>query len=153
MENKDFVTIKTDILLMKKDLRLIEKALANLDKNTSSLSDIYREVAVQQKTIENLDNRIIRVEHNSQLELQNDQNFRKELSDKFEEFKRLNDLNKKAEYSELLTEIKDLSAELKIKNVKQDDRIQNLDQWKWKATGAIIVLSFIISFIWKTFVG
>ena len=46
---------------------------------------------------------------------------------------------------ELLAEMKEIRAEQAQVNKRMDERVTNLERWKWTIVGGAIVLGFILS--------
>lgn len=163
-QEEDLTAIKTDILMMKKDLSQIEKCLSNFEGETSNVSIILKELAVQEKVLEQFERRMLRLEEMGNRTSSRDDEFRREFHERLEDFRKefgtkidtfisSFEAAKLKEHSEILEQIKELSYELKKKNSHQDEKIETLDRWKWYITGAVVVISSIISLSWKSFFG
>jgi S-adenosylmethionine/arginine decarboxylase-like enzyme len=144
--------LRTDITLIKYDMEAMREVVKRVDSTISQLTEVIKTIAVQEKMFENNDKRIIalktiidkQAEDSSQME----KDFRKQLEIntlKFEE-----DNEKK--HKELMNTLNNMKEELVSKIEKQDNRIHEIEKWKYYVIGISAVIIFTISQIeWPHF--
>jgi hypothetical protein len=80
--------------------------------------------------------------------------FRKELTTKFDDMKETSQKERERHHRELLDSIENMNRNMSEKLETQDKRIQALENWRWYILGIGAVLLFIINKLpWAIFFG
>lgn len=164
MDQEDSNSIKTDIALIKSNIIQIEKFLTSLEKTSSQIPVFLKELAVQKSIIDSFEQRIKFLENQTYIEYSKNETFRKEINSqisaiRFDIDKKLEklveNLSKTAskDHHDIVERIREIIDEIKDKNVNQDIKIENFNQWKWYISGGIVVVTFLLTLLWNNILG
>ena len=161
--------VKVDIALIKKDIKQIERFFNKVDHAVDDMSDIAKNLAVQQAIIKNFEEKFNHL--NEKLEDHRRGNvegrlaIKEELDDYKEQFKEemmiameegkkqhalLAEETRKwneARQKEVIAIIENIGKNVDEKLDEQDERIRSLENVKWYAMGIFAVIVFILSMI------
>jgi DNA repair exonuclease SbcCD ATPase subunit len=154
--------LRTDIALIKKDIAQIEKTMGKLDSTLDRIAGISKTLAIQERIVENHEKRLDDIDEKLSKHHKEEEDFRKQLQRQIQELgdanrahinelKSVNNTERETRHKEVMGSIDVLRKELKEKNKEQDDKIRNLENWKWWVMGVGIAVTTIASLIWKTF--
>lgn len=160
----DQLDLRTDIALIKKDIAQIEKTLGKLDSTLDRIAGISKTLAIQERIVENHEKRLDDIDDKLSRHHKEEEDFRKQLQkqiqdlgvanrDYIDELKLVNNTEREARHKEVMDSIDVLRRELKEKNKEQDDKIRNLENWKWWVMGVGVAVTTVASLLWKTFFG
>jgi hypothetical protein len=145
-------SIETDIALIKKDISQIERVFKKVDDAISQMSEILRDLAVQENVLENNEKRLEILEKKLILHTEEEKTMREEFRQEIKEIKQGNDEALEKRHLEIVTKITAMHEDLNSKLDKQDKRIQSLENWRWYLLGAAAVVGFIIFTVpWAAF--
>ena len=145
-------SIETDIALIKKDISQIERVFKKVDDAISQMSEILRDLAVQENVLENNEKRLEILEKKLILHTEEEKTMREEFRQEIKEIKQGNDEALEKRHLEIVTKITAMHEDLNCKLDKQDKRIQSLENWRWYLLGAAAVVGFIIFTVpWAAF--
>jgi len=145
-------SIETDIALIKKDISQIEKVFKKVDDAISQMSQILRDLAVQENVLENNQKRLEILEKKLILHTEEEKNMREEFRQEIKEIKQGSDEALEKRHLEIVTKITAMHLDLNSKLDNQDKRIQSLENWRWYLLGAAAVVGFIIFTVpWSAF--
>lgn len=160
----DQLDLRTDIALIKKDIAQIEKTLGKLDSTLDRIAGISKTLAIQERIVESHEKRLDDIDDKLSRHHKEEEDFRKQLQkqiqdlgvanrDYIDELKSVNNTEREARHKEVMDSIDVLRRELKEKNKEQDDKIRNLENWKWWVMGVGVAITTVASLLWKTFFG
>lgn len=160
----DQLDLRTDIALIKKDIAQIEKTLGKLDSTLDRIAGISKTLAIQERIVESHEKRLDDIDDKLSRHHKEEEDFRKQLQkqiqdlgdanrDYIDELKSVNNTEREARHKEVMDSIDVLRRELKEKNKEQDDKIANLENWKWWIMGIGIAVTTVASLLWGTFFG
>lgn len=160
-ENKD---LGTDIALIKKDISQIEKILGKLDTSIDKITYISKALAIQERVVENHEKRLDDIDNKLSRHHKEEEEFRKYLQAQLdemnssnrkyiEEIKTANSAERVARHKEMMDSITSIKNDLRQKNKEQDERISNLEKWKWWIMGIGATIATVGTLIWKTLFG
>ena len=145
-------SLETDIALIKKDISQIEKVFKKVDDAISQMSEILRDLAVQETVLENNEKRLEILEKRLILHTEEEKTMREEFRQEIKEIKQGNDEALEKRHLEIVTKITAMHEDLNSKLDKQDKRIQSLENWRWYLLGAAAVIGAVIFTIpWEVF--
>ena len=145
-------SIETDIALIKKDIGQIEKVFKKVDDAISQMSEILRDLAVQENVLENNEKRLGTLEQKLILHSEEEKTMREEFRQEIKEIKQGGDDALEKRHLEIVTKITAMHEDLNSKLDKQDKRIQSLENWRWYLLGAAAVIGAVIFTIpWEVF--
>ena len=145
-------SLETDIALIKKDISQIEKVFKKVDDAISQMSEILRDLAVQENVLENNEKRLEILEKKLILHTEEEKTMREEFRQEIKEIKQGNDEALEKRHLEIVTRITAMHEDLNSKLDKQDKRIQSLENWRWYLLGAAAVIGAVIFTIpWEVF--
>ena len=145
-------SLETDIALIKKDISQIEKVFKKVDDAISQMSEILRDLAVQETVLENNEKRLEILEKKLILHTEEEKTMREEFRQEIKEIKQGNDEALEKRHLEIVTRITAMHEDLNSKLDKQDKRIQSLENWRWYLLGAAAVIGAVIFTIpWEVF--
>lgn len=154
MTDNEINSIKTDVALIKRDITQISQVYKKVDDTLEQMSEVAKNLAVQDKILENQERRIKIIEENFVRHNEDEVEFRKELN------KRLDDMTTKANadrdkrHREMIDAFEKMSSAVNKRLEDQDKRIATLEQWKWYVAGVMAVIVIIINkFPWTMFFG
>lgn len=145
MAYDDINGLKTDIALIQKDVKQIERVFKKVDDAVGQMSEILKTIAVQENILENNEKRITSLENAIVKNSEEEEKFRKEFTQKFEDMKETSQKERERRHRELLDSIENLNKSMSEKLEKQDKRIQTLENWRWYILGIGAVLLFILN--------
>ena len=145
-------SLETDIALIKRDISQIEKVFKKVDDAISQMSEILRDLAVQENVLENNEKRLEILEKKLILHTEEEKTMREEFRQEIKEIKQGNDEALEKRHLEIVTRITAMHEDLNSKLDKQDKRIQSLENWRWYLLGAAAVIGAVIFTIpWEVF--
>ena len=154
MTGNEMNSLKTDIALIQKDVKQIERVFQKVDNAVERMAEIHKALAVQENILENNEKRISIVEDKLIKYNEDEIEFRKELSNKLEDMRTSDRLEREKRHKELLESIEKMNKGVSEKLDKQDKRISALENWRWYMVGIGFVIIFIINKIpWTSFFG
>lgn len=134
MTDKDITQLKVDVEVLKTQVssittlcdkmdKVIERLMLNQEKIVNDIyDDMDKEKQDTTQDIKELHSRITTVDRN--------------LSDKIELTER-----------RIMEEIRSLHKEIKEHNLKEDNELRKIMEWKWMAAGGIVVLAWLLSHV------
>ena len=147
-------SLKTDIALIQKDVKQIERVFQKVDNAVEQMAEIHKALAVQENILENNEKRISVIEDKLIRHNEDEIEFRKELSNKLEDMRTSDRLEREKRHKELLESIEKMNKGVSEKLDKQDKRISALENWRWYMVGIGFVIIFIINKIpWASLFG
>ena len=147
-------SLKTDIALIQKDVKQIERVFQKVDNAVEQMAEIHKALAVQENILENNEKRISVIEDKLIRHNEDEIEFRKELSNKLEDMRTSDRLEREKRHKELLESIEKMNKGVSEKLDKQDKRISALENWRWYMVGIGFVIIFIINKIpWTSLFG
>jgi len=150
MSDDDINSIVTDIALVKKDIKQIEEVFVKFDKVAGQMSDILKNLAVQEAMLKNNEKRVEILEKKFVQHNKDEMEFHKDLNKRLDDLKEVSEKHREERHKELMTKIDDMSTSFNDKLDKQDQRITKLENWKWYAMGIAAILIFVLSvFPWN----
>lgn len=158
------VDLRTDIALIKKDISQIEKTLGKLDSTLDGIAGISKTLAIQERIVESHEKRLDDIDSKISQYHKEEEDFRKQLQrqiqdlgeanrDYIDELKTINSTQREARHKEVMDSIDTLRKELKEKNKEQDNKISDLENWKWWVMGVGVTATTVVSLAWKSFFG
>lgn len=154
MGDNEINTLKTDIALIQKDIKQIETVFKKVDNAVGQMSEILKTIAVQENILENNERRVSVLEETIKRHNEEEEQFRKELTNKFDDMKETAQKERERRHREVLDSIENLNKNMSEKLEKQDKRIQALENWRWYILGIGAVLLLILNKMpWPTFFG
>lgn len=153
MVEKDYKnSVETDIALIKKDISQIEKVFKKVDDAISQMSEILRDLAVQENVLENNEKRLEVLEQKLILHAEEEKNMREEFRKEIKEIKQGSDEAREKRHKEIMGKITAMHEDLNSKLDNQDKRIQSLENWRWYIIGVSAAVIFAITLIpWDKF--
>jgi len=149
-DDDDINSIVTDIALVKKDIKQIEEVFVKFDKVAGQMSDILKNLAVQEAMLKNNEKRVEILEKKFVQHNKDEMEFHKDLNKRLDDLKEVSEKHREERHKELMTKIDDMSTSFNDKLDKQDQRITKLENWKWYAMGIAAILIFVLSvFPWN----
>ncbi len=145
MTDNEINSLKTDIALIQKDVKQIEHVFKKVDNAVGQMSEILKTIAVQENILENNERRVFVLEETIKKHSEEEEKFRKEFAQKFEDMKETSQKERERRHRELLDSIENLNKSMTEKLEKQDKRIQALENWRWYILGIGAVLLFILN--------
>jgi DNA repair ATPase RecN len=145
MNDSETNSIKTDIALIKKDVKQIERVFQKIDDAVMQMTNVIKNIAVQENILQNNEKRIASLEEKSMKNTQDELDFRKELNQKLEDMKNVSDHERDRRHKEVLDAINKSNQKLSDKLDHQDKRINSLENWRWYILGIGAVIIFILS--------
>jgi len=145
MNDNETNSIKTDIALIKKDVKQIERVFQKIDDAVIQMTNVIKNIAVQENILQNNEKRIASLEEKSMKNTQDELDFRKELNQKLEDMKNVSDHERDRRHKEVLDAINKSNQKLSDKLDHQDKRINSLENWRWYILGIGAVIIFILS--------
>jgi DNA repair ATPase RecN len=145
MNDNETNSIKTDIALIKKDVKQIERVFQKIDDAVMQMTNVIKNIAVQENILQNNEKRIASLEEKSMKNTQGELDFRKELNQKLEDMKNVSDHERDRRHKEVLDAINKSNQKLSDKLDHQDKRINSLENWRWYILGIGAVIIFILS--------
>jgi len=144
-------TLITDIALIKRDINQIEKSVAKMDEGLSINSEILKNLAVQETMLKNNEKRVEILEKKFIQHAKDEIDFHRELNTHLQDIKDTAQEQREKRHKEVMDSIKEMNESVNSRLDKQDERIQNLENWRWYVLGALALLGFIFTiFPWDT---
>lgn len=154
MGDNEINSLKTDIALIQKDIGQIERVFNKVDNAVEQMSEILKTIAVQENILENNEKRVSELEITLKKYAADEEHFRKELTQKFDDMKETSQKERERRHRELLESIENLNKSMNEKLDMQNKRIQVLENWRWYILGVGAVLLFILNKIpWAILFG
>jgi DNA repair ATPase RecN len=154
MGDNEINSLKTDIALIQKDVKQIETVFRKVDNAVCQMTEILKTIAVQENILENNEKRVSTLEETIKKHNEEEVQFRKEFTIKFDDMKETSQKERERHHRELLESIENLNKNMSEKLETQDKRIQALENWRWYILGIGAVLLFIINKLpWAIFFG
>lgn len=147
-------SLETDIALIKKDIRQIERVFKKVDDAIAQMSEILRDLAVQETVLENNEKRLELIEQKLILHTEEEKTMREEFRKELKEIKEGQNAAREARHKELIQTITNMHQDLNSKLEKQDKRIRDLENWRWYMLGIGAVLFLLVTkFPWALLFG
>ena len=154
MTDNEINSLKTDIALIQKDVKQIETIFRKVDDAVCQMTEILKTIAVQENILENNEKRVTTLEESIKKHNDDEVQFRKELTTKFDDMKETSQKERERYHRELLDSIENMNKNMSEKLETQDKRIQALENWRWYILGIGAVLLFLINKLpWAIFFG
>lgn len=154
MTDNEINTIKTDIAVIKRDITQISQVYKKVDDTLEQMSEMAKNMAVQEKTLENDARRITILEETLVKHNQDEAAFRKELGKRFDDMAVKIESDREAKHKQMLDAIERISSSINSKLADQDKRIATLEGWRWYVAGIVAVIVIIINKIpWSSIFG
>lgn len=153
-EQEKEINLKTDVALIQKDLKQIERFFNKFDTALQAMTDIAQKVAVQGEILKNTSEKLQNLESKITDHKRDDLVRSDALTDKLEGFRvaAYNDHERLAKETaqtskernvEIMAQLSKMNGSLDNKLEKLDDRLTNLENWKWYIMGLGAVVVFI----------
>lgn len=157
----DINSVKTNIALIQKDIKQIENIFGRVETAITQMSKIQQTIAVQENILVNNEKRISSLEEKVVNHHAEELVFRKDLSTKLEDMRKVSHDERAAANREILESINKISAsidkkfsEQDKKITDQDKKIESLEKWRWYLLGAGAVILLVINkFPWDRVFG
>lgn len=154
MADNEINSLKTDIALIQKDVKQIETVFRKVDNAVCQMTEILKTIAVQENILENNEKRVSTLEESIKSHNEDEVQFRKEFTRKFDDMKETSQKERERHHRELLDSIENLNKSMNEKLDGQSKRIQALENWRWYILGIGAVLLFILNKLpWAVFLG
>jgi hypothetical protein len=147
--------MKTDIALIKADVKNIEKFFGRVETSLNVLTSISEKVAVQDEVIKNTVDKLEDLDKMVQEHRAEDTDRARRMMDRLEEYRssaykdhqRLADhtaTKREAHNRMIIDELREMRKMMEEKFDEQDEKIQDLQRWKYYAMGALGLAMFVI---------
>lgn len=154
--SEELVQMKTDIALIKSDVKNIQRFFDKVETSLDMMTDIAQKVAVQDEVLKNQIDRVDDIEvsikdhRNEDLERSRIMMERLETyrSTAYEDHQRLAShtaTKREAHNKMIIDELRSMREMMEQKFDEQDEKIQDLQRWKYYAMGAIGIAMFVIA--------
>jgi len=151
----EITEMKTDIALIKKDVQNIQRFFAKVETSLDMMADLSKKVAVQDEVLKNTIDKLEDLDTMVQDHRIEDQERSQRMMDRLEEYRsaaykdhqRLADhtATKREKHNQLLIdEIRAMRQMMEEKLEEQDEKIEDLNRWKYYAMGAIGLAMFVM---------
>lgn len=149
-DDDDINTIVTDIALVKKDIKQIEEVFIKFDKVAGQMSDILKNLAVQEAMLKNNEKRVEILEKKFVQHNKDEMEFHRDLNKRLDELKEASEKHREERHKELMSAMNDMKTSFDDKLDKQNQRITKLENWKWYVIGvSALVVLFLSVFPWN----
>lgn len=160
---EELTEMKTDIALIKADVKNIQKFFAKVEASLDMMAELSKKVAVQDEVIKNTIDNLEDLDKMVQEHRVEDQERAQRMMERLDEYRaqayqdhqRLADhtATKREMHNRLLIdEIREMKESMLSKFEEQDEKIQDLQRWKYYAMGAFGALVFlIVEMNWQVF--
>lgn len=136
--------VRTDIALLGKDIKHIRQSFDNMEKLATKINDIDKVMATNHNINEANDKRISLLERSFVEHRRNDDDFRKEMNQKFNELEDKTRKEREDKHEEIIKKLDNLDKNF-------DERVRRLENWRWYIMGiGGILLLIIIEFPWSS---
>jgi len=154
MSDDDINILVTDIALIKKDINQIENLFGKFDSVVSQISEVLKNLAVQEAMLKNNEKRIEILEKKFVQHNKDEMDFHKEFNKRMEDFKAELNEQRDVRHKEIMDAMKSMNENFDKKFEDQNQRISKLENWKWYVLGAVALVAFILTiFPWALFFG
>lgn len=162
---EEITEMKTDIALIKKDVQNIQRFFAKVETSLDMMTDLSKKVAVQDEILKNTIDKLEDLDKMVQDHRVEDQERSQRMMDRLEEYRsaayndhqRLADhtATKREKHNQLLIdEIRAMREMMEDKLEEQDEKIEDLNRWKYYAMGAIGLAMFVmVEMNWQVVFG
>lgn len=162
---EEITEMKTDIALIKKDVQNIQRFFAKVETSLDMMTDLSKKVAVQDEVLKNTIDKLEDLDKMVQDHRVEDQERSQRMMDRLEEYRsaayndhqRLADhtATKREKHNQLLIdEIRAMREMMEDKLEEQDEKIEDLNRWKYYAMGAIGLAMFVmVEMNWQVVFG
>ena len=162
---EEITEMKTDIALIKKDVQNIQRFFAKVETSLDMMADLSKKVAVQDEVLKNTIDKLEDLDKMVQDHRVEDQERSQRMMDRLEEYRsaayndhqRLADhtATKREKHNQLLIdEIRAMREMMEEKLEEQDEKIEDLNRWKYYAMGAIGLAMFVmVEMNWQVVFG
>jgi hypothetical protein len=152
---EELAEMKTDIALIKADVKNIEKFFGRVETSLNVLTSISEKVAVQDEVIKNTVDKLEDLDKMVQEHRAEDTDRARRMMDRLEEYRssaykdhqRLADhtaTKREAHNRMIIDELREMRKMMEEKFDEQDEKIQDLQRWKYYAMGALGLAMFVI---------
>jgi len=160
---EELVEMKTDIALIKADVKNIERFFTKVESSLELLTDLSQKVAVQDEIIKNTVDNLEDLDRMVQEHRLEDQKRSQHMLDKLEEYRKdaYNDHQRLADHTAakreahnrmIIDELRVLKDMMESKFDEQDEKINELQKWKYYAMGVIgAVIFLMVEMNWQVF--
>jgi len=154
--SEELAQMKTDIALIKSDVKNIQKFFTKVETSLDMMTDIAQKVAVQDEVLKNQIDRIedlevaIKDHRNEDLErsrimMERLESYRKAAYDDHQRLAEHTATKREKHNQLLIDEIRSMRQMMEEKLEEQDEKIQDLQRWKYYAMGAIGIAMFVLA--------
>jgi DNA anti-recombination protein RmuC len=162
---EEITEMKTDIALIKKDVQNIQRFFAKVETSLDMMTDLSKKVAVQDEVLKNTIDKLEDLDTMVQDHRVEDQERSQRMMDRLEEYRsaayndhqRLADhtATKREKHNQLLIdEIRAMREMMEEKLDEQDEKIEDLNRWKYYAMGALGLAMFVmVEMNWQVVFG
>jgi hypothetical protein len=152
---EELAEMKTDIALIKADVKNIQKFFTKVESSLDMLTDLSQKVAVQDEVVKNTVDKLEDLDKMVQDHRLEDQQRSQRMMDRLEEYRAgaYNDHQRLADHTAtkreahnrmIIDELREMKQMMETKFDEQDEKIQDLQRWKYYAMGAIGVAVFVM---------
>lgn len=162
---EELAEMKTDIALIKADVKNIQKFFTKVESSLDMLTDLSQKVAVQEEVVKNTVDKLEDLDKMVQDHRLEDQQRSQRMMDRLEEYRSgaYNDHQRLADHTAtkreahnrmIIDELRGMRKMMEDKFDEQDEKIQDLQRWKYYAMGAIGLAMFaVVEMNWQIVFG
>jgi DNA anti-recombination protein RmuC len=159
------VEMKTDIALIKADVQNIQRFFTKVEASLDMMAELSKKVAVQDEIIKNTVDKLEDLDTMVQEHRVEDQERAQRMMDRLDEYRaaayqdhqRLADhtaTKREAHNRIIIDELREMKQMMEDRFDEQDEKIQDLQRWKYYAMGAIGVAMFVmVEMNWQLMFG
>lgn len=149
-DDDEINSIVTDIALVKKDIKQIEEVFVKFDKVAGQMSEILKNLAVQEAMLKNNEKRVEILEKKFVQHNKDEMEFHRDLNKRLDELKEASEKHREDRHKELMSAMSDMKTSFDNKLDEQNQRITKLENWKWYVMGiAALIVFFATVFPWN----
>jgi len=153
-DDEEINSMVTDIALVKKDIKQIEDVFVKFDKVVGQMSEILKNLAVQEAMLRNSEKRVEILEKKFVQHNKDEMDFHRDLNKRLDDLKDGSEKSREKRHEELMESISEMKTSFDVKLDKQNERITSLENWKWYVLGISGLIIFILSiFPWELIFG
>jgi predicted RNase H-like nuclease (RuvC/YqgF family) len=131
--------IITELALVKRDVQNLEKLSEKIDDISKEINELSKLLAIQHRIIENHETRINSLFVSSRTDTEEEYQYRAGLNRQFQEIR-----------DGRFTNLREIEQKFTRKIETFDQKIQELEKWKWWVMGAGAVIASFVSYMWKS---
>lgn len=149
-DDEEINSMFTDIALVKKDIKQIEDVFVKFDKVVGQMSEILKNLAVQEAMLRNSEKRVEILEKKFVQHNKDEMDFHRDLNKRLDDLKDVSEKSREKRHEELMESISQMKVSFDTKLDKQNERITSLENWKWYVLGISGLVIFVLTvFPWS----